>query len=48
MILAIPSIQAVFDFETVKIGQIGMALAVSFLGVFWIEVWKAWRRRKAS
>ena len=44
MILAIPSIQSVFDFEPVRISQIGMALAVSFLGVFWIEIWKAWRR----
>lgn len=45
LILAVPSIQSVFDFETARIELILTALAVSFVGVFWIEVWKAWRRR---
>lgn len=48
LILTVPSIQSVFDFETVRLKQIGLALTVSFFGVFWIEVWKAWRRRNHS
>lgn len=46
LILTIPPIQFVFDFETVRIEQIGMALSVAFLGVFWIEVWKFFQRKK--
>lgn len=45
LILVVPSIQSVFDFVNVRVELILTALAVSFVGVFWIEVWKAWRRR---
>lgn len=45
LILIVPSIQSVFGFEAVRVELLGMALTGSFLGVFWIEVWKAWRRR---
>jgi Ca2+-transporting ATPase len=45
LILTVPSIQGIFKFEAVRIRLIGMGFLVSFLGVFWIEAWKAWRRR---
>lgn len=45
VILTVPSIQTVFDFESVSLNQIGMAFTASIFGVMWIEVWKAWRRR---
>lgn len=46
LILIVPPIQGIFKFEAVRIQFVGMALLVSFVGVFWIEVWKAWRRRR--
>jgi Ca2+-transporting ATPase len=44
LILTIPAIQTVFDFETVCMEMVVLALVAAFLGVFWIEVWKGWRR----
>lgn len=46
LILTVPPIQGIFKFEAVRIQFVGMALLVSFVGVFWIEAWKAWRRRR--
>ncbi|WP_439482334.1 cation-translocating P-type ATPase [Cyclobacterium plantarum] len=46
IILIVPSIQSVFEFENVNMELIGATLAVSFVGVFWIELWKAWQRKK--
>jgi Ca2+-transporting ATPase len=47
LILTVPAIQGIFQFESVSVELIGMALMVSLIGVFWIEVWKFIRRKNA-
>jgi Ca2+-transporting ATPase len=47
LILTVPAIQGIFQFESVSVELIGMALMVSLIGVFWIEVWKFFRRKNA-
>ncbi|MBD3626980.1 cation-translocating P-type ATPase [Cyclobacterium sp.] len=46
IILTVPSIQSVFEFDTVNMELIGATMVVSFFGVFWIELWKTWQRKK--
>lgn len=46
LILTVPPIQGIFKFEAVRIQLVGMALLVSFVGVFWIEAWKVWSRHR--
>lgn len=48
LILTVPPIQGIFKFEAVRIQFVGMALLVSFVGVFWIEAWKYFRRRNKA
>jgi P-type Ca2+ transporter type 2C len=48
LMLTVPAIQSVFDFESIHISLIIISLIVSFLAVFWIELWKIRRRKNQS
>ncbi|EON76865.1 Cation transport ATPase [Lunatimonas lonarensis] len=45
LMLTVPGIQSLFSFEPVTMSSVGLALVTAFVSVFWIEIWKAWRRR---
>jgi Ca2+-transporting ATPase len=45
LILTIPGIMNVFDFEAVSLSMIFLSLGAAFVGVFWIEVWKFFQRK---
>ncbi|WP_373521662.1 cation transporting ATPase C-terminal domain-containing protein [Aquiflexum sp.] len=47
VILTIPSIMGVFDFEPVSFNKLLISLLIASIGVFWIEVWKFFKREKA-
>jgi hypothetical protein len=36
----------VFDFESVSLSMIFLSLGAAFVGVFWIEIWKFFQRKK--
>jgi len=46
LILTIPGIMNVFDFEAVGISMVALSLGAAFVGVFWIEIWKYFQRKK--
>ncbi|MCR9013436.1 cation-translocating P-type ATPase [Aquiflexum gelatinilyticum] len=48
LILTIPSFLKVFDFEAVSFNTLLYSLLISSLGVFWIEVWKFFKRKKVG
>ncbi|WP_209331114.1 cation-translocating P-type ATPase [Lunatimonas salinarum] len=48
IILTVPLVQSVFDFEAVGMDTVLQALVAAIVGVFWIEGWKAWRRRSPN
>lgn len=44
--LTIPSIQILFDFESIEISLVAKALLTAFVAVFWVELWKMWRTKR--
>jgi Ca2+-transporting ATPase len=46
LLLFVPVFSHFFMFETVSSVQIGMSILVGFVSVFWIEIYKAFKRRK--
>ena len=46
LILTVPALVTVFDFEPVGIKWLLTSLGLAFLGVIWIEAWKFFRRKK--
>jgi Ca2+-transporting ATPase len=46
LILTIPAIMGVFDFEPVSINNLLFSLLIASIGVFWIEGWKFFQRKK--
>ncbi|MCL6260290.1 cation-translocating P-type ATPase [Aquiflexum sp. TKW24L] len=46
LILTIPSFMKVFDFESVSFNMLLFSFLASSIGVFWIEVWKFFKRKK--
>ncbi|GHB46481.1 cation-translocating P-type ATPase [Mongoliitalea lutea] len=44
--LTIPSIQGLFDFESIDISLVTRALITAFVAVFWVELWKRWRSKR--
>lgn len=48
MILTIPSFMRVFDFEPVSFNLLLFSLLISSVGVFWIEVWKFFKRKNGE
>jgi Ca2+-transporting ATPase len=46
LLLFVPVFSHFFMFETVLAVQIGMSILVGFVSVFWIEIYKAFKRRK--
>jgi Ca2+-transporting ATPase len=46
MILTVPAFMKVFDFEPVNFNLLLFSLLISSVGVFWIEVWKFFKRKK--
>jgi Ca2+-transporting ATPase len=45
LLLFVPLFSHFFMFETVSTVQIGMSILVGFVSVFWIEIYKAFKRR---
>lgn len=48
LMLTVPGIQSLFSFEPVSMSLVGTALMAAFMSVFWIELWKIWRRKYHS
>jgi Ca2+-transporting ATPase len=46
LLLFVPVFSHFFMFESVSTIQIGMSILVGFVSVFWIEIYKAFKRRK--
>ncbi len=42
--LTVAEVRSVFDFEPIGLELVGYAFIAAFLGVFWVEILKLWRR----
>jgi P-type Ca2+ transporter type 2C len=47
LLLLVPVFSHFFMFETISTMQIGMSILVGFVSVFWIEIYKVFKRRKS-
>ena len=46
--LTVVPVRSVFDFEPIRLELVVFALIAAFIGVFWIEILKIWRRGKTQ
>jgi Ca2+-transporting ATPase len=48
LLLLVPVFSKFFMFETISAVQIGMSILVGFVSVFWIEIYKVFKRKKTK